>query len=95
VRGEGGGVWVWGEAHLSPGMNPAPVTAGLAACFASGCMGSTSLSRRCLAASFRSMRRLALFQRFLMALSVRPGSSFAISAHLLPLPCTRTIQAAH
>lgn len=24
------------------------------------------------------------FQRFLMALSVRPGSSFAISAHLLP-----------
>ena len=30
------------------------------------------------------LRRMLEFQWFLIALSVRPGSSFAISAHLLP-----------
>mmetsp|Transcript_15571 Transcript_15571/g.49461 ORF Transcript_15571/g.49461 Transcript_15571/m.49461 type:complete len:313 (+) Transcript_15571:205-1143(+) len=34
--------------------------------------------------SLRSSRRSALFQWFLMALSVRPGSILAISAHRLP-----------
>mmetsp|Transcript_20147 Transcript_20147/g.39110 ORF Transcript_20147/g.39110 Transcript_20147/m.39110 type:complete len:230 (+) Transcript_20147:99-788(+) len=34
--------------------------------------------------SLRILRRMVEFHRFLMALSVRPGTSLAISAHLLP-----------
>jgi hypothetical protein len=33
------------------------------------------------------LRRIVEYQWFLMALSVLPGRSFAISAHLLPSRC--------
>ena len=36
----------------------------------------------------RWMRRILEFQRFLIALSVRPGSIWAILAHLVPSCCT-------
>ena len=36
----------------------------------------------------RRMRRILEFQWFLTALSVRPGSIWAILAHLLPISCT-------
>mmetsp|Transcript_3011 Transcript_3011/g.5756 ORF Transcript_3011/g.5756 Transcript_3011/m.5756 type:complete len:237 (+) Transcript_3011:103-813(+) len=38
-------------------------------------------------ASRLMLRLMVLYQWFLMALSVRPGRSFAISAHLLPTRC--------
>ena len=34
------------------------------------------------------MRRILEFQWFLIALSVRPGSIWAILAHLVPICCT-------
>ena len=36
----------------------------------------------------RSMRRMREFQRFLIALSVRPGIICAICAHLVPIVST-------
>ena len=36
----------------------------------------------------RRRRRILEFQWFLMALSVRPGSIWAILAHLVPICCT-------
>ena len=57
----------------------AAATAAVAACIA------TATGPRCLFArrlSLRSSRRSAEFHRFLIWLSVRPGSSLAISAHL-------------
>ena len=40
---------------------------------------------------FTSFRLMVLFHRFLIALSVRPGSAFAISAHRFPLLCKRCV----
>ena len=56
----------------------AAVAAVIAAATASFCLFASRLS-------LRSSRRSAEFHRFLIWLSVRPGSALAMSAHLLPI----------
>mmetsp|Transcript_21215 Transcript_21215/g.54330 ORF Transcript_21215/g.54330 Transcript_21215/m.54330 type:complete len:259 (-) Transcript_21215:176-952(-) len=44
-------------------------------------------------ACMRTMRRIVEFHRFLMALSVRPGMSLTMSAHLVPCAATASMMA--
>mmetsp|Transcript_44213 Transcript_44213/g.122548 ORF Transcript_44213/g.122548 Transcript_44213/m.122548 type:complete len:471 (+) Transcript_44213:122-1534(+) len=71
-----------GPSSMPPSLTPAAAAAAVVAA-----VMASATAPRCLFASrfsFRSSRRSAEFQRFLIWLSVRPGSIFAISAQRLP-----------